>query len=253
MLQFICWGWRSSDIIVSSLMKPHRQKSPLAPTMAAGGIVVKAGRFPLIAVVQRRKDGGWVLPRGKQKPRDRALAAAQREVEKEICHTVVVQDFLGTISCKSRGRPKVIQFWLMVSVGQLEQESVDGDKAVKWLPLKAAVACLSEPLEQAFLANVGQQSLAETRVGSPHDKSRLGRNNFAGKLQSTRAFGKSRNGRKTATRSAKARAGNVPRKERSFPAKSPTPTPVAPNFVRRLLRRLKSPRLASDQGAGWLN
>ena len=140
-------------------MTPRRQKSTLAPTMAAGGIVVKAGRYPLIAAVLRRKDGGWVLPRGKQKPRDRALAAAQREVEKETGHNVVVQEFLGTISCESRGRPKIIQFWLMVSVGQLEQDSVDANKAVKWLPLKAAVACLSEPLEQAFLANVGQQSL----------------------------------------------------------------------------------------------
>ena len=93
--------------------------------------MVKAGRFPLIAVVQQRKDGGWVLPRGKQKPRDGALAAAQREVEKETGHNVVVRKFLGTISCESRGKPKIIQFWLMVSVGHVQKDSDDNNKAVK--------------------------------------------------------------------------------------------------------------------------
>ena len=33
--------------------------------MAAGGIVVRGTHTPLIAVVQRRKDDGWVLPKGK--------------------------------------------------------------------------------------------------------------------------------------------------------------------------------------------
>jgi len=41
-------------------MKIRRQKSAHTPIVAAGGIVVMTGRLPLIAIVQRRKDNGWV-------------------------------------------------------------------------------------------------------------------------------------------------------------------------------------------------
>ena len=40
---------------------------------AAGGIVVRSGARPLIAVVQRSKDDRWVLPRGKLKRNERAV------------------------------------------------------------------------------------------------------------------------------------------------------------------------------------
>lgn len=35
------------------------------PIHAAGGIVVRGGTQPRIAVVRRSKDAAWVLPRGK--------------------------------------------------------------------------------------------------------------------------------------------------------------------------------------------
>ena len=50
-----------------------------APVLAAGGIVVREGPEPLIAVVRLRKDKSWVLPKGKLKPREDALACARRE------------------------------------------------------------------------------------------------------------------------------------------------------------------------------
>src|SRR5262245_53158587 len=132
-------------------MKARRRKSIDAPVMAAGGIVVTAGRTPLIAVVKRRKDAGWVLPRGKAGRKESAVAAALREVERETGHSVAVREFLGTISAESGGRPKIIQFWLMARRGQAGHEPVSDDK-VKWLPLNAAIATLTEPLEQSFLA-----------------------------------------------------------------------------------------------------
>ena len=60
-------------------MKPRRQKSLSAPIMAAGGIVMTAGRLPLVAVVQRRKDDGGVLPKGKLKPPESAVAAREKK------------------------------------------------------------------------------------------------------------------------------------------------------------------------------
>ena len=40
---------------------------PRTPIMGAGGIVVRGGPRPLIALVQRSKDDAWVLPKGKLK------------------------------------------------------------------------------------------------------------------------------------------------------------------------------------------
>ena len=65
---------------------------------AAGGIVVRGGARPLIAVVQRSKDERWVLPRGKLKRDENPLAGARREVVEETGHRVQVHEFLGAIT-----------------------------------------------------------------------------------------------------------------------------------------------------------
>ena len=54
-----------------------------APVLAAGGIVVREASEQLIAVVRLRKDKSWVLPKGKLKPGEDALAGARREVMEE--------------------------------------------------------------------------------------------------------------------------------------------------------------------------
>src|SRR5580658_8903755 len=78
----------------------------------AGGIVVRNGPRPLVAVVQRSKDRLWVLPRGKLKRNERALDGARREVE-EAGHRVTVHEYLGAIAYQARGRTKVVRFWRM--------------------------------------------------------------------------------------------------------------------------------------------
>jgi 8-oxo-dGTP diphosphatase len=230
--KFIWWCSRSGDIIDLILMKTHRQKSAHTPVIAAGGIVVTTGRFPLIAVVQRRKNNGWVLPRGKIKPRESALTVARREVEEEIGHSVVVKEFLGTISYESNGKSKIIHFWLMASIGNDEQKLTGDIKAVKWLPLDAAVAHLTQPVEQVFLAHIGEWSLKKKQVVSRRGRSRAG------------------NGRRALR--AKARVGEVPRKKQPFQAKTPTQSSVTPKFIRRIFRRLQNPRHNSNQ-TGWLS
>ncbi len=69
-----------------------------APVLAAGGIVVREGPEPLIAVVRLRKDKSWVLPKGKLKAREDALAGARREVMEETGCDVSVERFLGSMS-----------------------------------------------------------------------------------------------------------------------------------------------------------
>eukprot|EP01035_Chromulina_nebulosa_P004974 gene4974-6750_t len=58
--------------------------------IAAGGIVVRRGASPLIAVVQMRKREDWVLPKGKLDDGETPRDAAEREVLEETGHAVSV-------------------------------------------------------------------------------------------------------------------------------------------------------------------
>lgn len=141
------------------------------PIIAAGGIVVRDGRTPLIAVVQRRKDDGWVLPKGKLKPREKPIDAARREVIEETGHDVEIDEFLGVISYQTARAPKIAQFWLMRAVGKALDEPMRDIKAVDWLPLAAAIKRLDLPHEQHFLTGVGRRAVArlqaDAAAGSP--------------------------------------------------------------------------------------
>lgn len=126
----------------------------------AGGIVVRRGARPLIAVVQRSKDRLWVLPRGKLKRNERSVIAAKREVTEETGHRVDVLDYLGAIAYKSGQSEKVVRFWRMRAARRQSHPVTKDITAVKWLPLAAAIRRLSYPLEKVFLTDVGRHVLA---------------------------------------------------------------------------------------------
>ena len=130
-----------------------------APVLAAGGIVVREGPEPLIAVVRLRKDKSWVLPKGKLKPREDALAGARREVMEETRCDVSVERFLGSMSHVEGKKLKVVQFWRMWAASEPARKLMDDVTAVKWLPLQQAVDTLTRPHEKAFLISVGQAAL----------------------------------------------------------------------------------------------
>ena len=79
-----------------------------APVVAAGGIVLRQGETPLIAVVRLRKRDEWVLPKGKLDDGETPRAAAIREVLEETGHEVSVHEFLGTLVYESGGRSRVL-------------------------------------------------------------------------------------------------------------------------------------------------
>jgi 8-oxo-dGTP diphosphatase len=130
---------------------------------AAGGIVVRKGTRPLFAIVQRSKDDRWVLPRGKLKRAERAVIGARREVVEETGHRVKVREFLGAITYRASGRPKVVQFWRMQAKVRPSYDLMKDIAAVEWLPLKAAIRRLSYPLEKLFLGNVGLRAAGRKR------------------------------------------------------------------------------------------
>jgi 8-oxo-dGTP diphosphatase len=130
---------------------------------AAGGIVVRNGAHPYIAVVQRSKDDRWVLPRGKLKLNERPAAGARREVIEETGHRVRLREFLGAITYQAQGRPKVVRFWHMQAAVNPSHDLMRDITAVAWLPLADAVKRLTYPLEKLFLRSVGRALVRRKR------------------------------------------------------------------------------------------
>jgi 8-oxo-dGTP diphosphatase len=139
---------------------------------AAGGIVVRDGARRRIAVVQRSKDDRWVLPRGKLERDENPAAGARREVVEETGHRVKMHEFLGAMTYRARGRPKVVQFWRMQAYQRPSRDIMKDIVAVEWLPLAAAVRRLSYPLEKLFLHHVGRRILKRRRRKTLKNKRR---------------------------------------------------------------------------------
>ncbi len=134
-------------------------KSTRAPILAAGGIVIRSGAKPLVAIVQRRRDNAWVLPKGKLKPNEKPIAAAKREATEETGCAVRVHEFLGVISNLGGSAPKITHFWRMQAIDDSAGKLMSDVKAVEWLPLRAAIDRLSLPHEQSFLRHIGPHAL----------------------------------------------------------------------------------------------
>lgn len=131
-----------------------------APVMAAGGIVLRRGAPPLIAIVRQRKRNEWVLPKGKLDDGETPKQAAHREVLEETGHEVAIHEFLGTLVYQSGGRSKVVHFWRMEAEGGPVRELMNDIKAVDWLTLDDAIARLSREYERTFLMQIGPVALA---------------------------------------------------------------------------------------------
>jgi 8-oxo-dGTP diphosphatase len=145
-------------------MKTRRRKTTRTPVTAAGGIVIRNGRRPLFAVVQRRKDDCWVLPKGKLKRGEKPAAGAKREAVEETGQSVRQHEFLGTLASEAGGRQKITSFWRM-QVARGPRRALAGDiKAVIWLPLSSAIERLSLPVERSFLDHVGAHALKLART-----------------------------------------------------------------------------------------
>jgi 8-oxo-dGTP diphosphatase len=134
-------------------------KSTRTPVLAAGGIVIRDGRRPVIAIVQRRKDKAWVLPKGKLKPNERPIVAAKREATEETGYDLRVHEFLGVISYFGGGGPKIAHFWRMRAIRGPVSKLADEIQSVEWLPLPAAIARLTLSHERFFLRNVGRYAV----------------------------------------------------------------------------------------------
>lgn len=129
------------------------------PSLAAGGVVLRSGAAPHVAIVRLRKRNQWVLPKGKLDAGETPRQAAEREVLEETGHRVMVHEFIGTLAYNTGGRSKVVHFWRMEATDEPTLPLMDDVKEVAWLPLQVAVERLSRGYEQAFLSHVGPLAL----------------------------------------------------------------------------------------------
>ena len=135
-------------------MKAHKDKAHV-PILAAGGILLRGRGKPEIALVQLRKMGAWVLPKGKLAHGESAVAAARREVIEETGQRVSVHEFLGMLAYETGGRHKLVQFWRMQALGGPTGELMRDVKAMEWVALDQAIDRLTHAREQVFLQQVG--------------------------------------------------------------------------------------------------
>ena len=81
---------------------------------AAGGVVVRTGAGPEVAVVHRPRYDDWSLPKGKLDPGESFEDAALREVEEETGVRCRLRGALEPSSYRDhKGREKLVRWFLM--------------------------------------------------------------------------------------------------------------------------------------------
>lgn len=120
---------------------------------AAGGVVWRpTGDGGVeVCLVHRPRYGDWSLPKGKLEPDEHPLLAAVREVAEETDVRAVPQVRLPSVSYRSEGRPKVVDYWSLRAVAEGGFQADTEVDEVRWLPVSAAVALVDYPHDAEVL------------------------------------------------------------------------------------------------------
>ncbi|HEU4427042.1 MAG TPA: NUDIX hydrolase [Pilimelia sp.] len=118
--------------------------SPDRPVLAAGGVVWRpAPGGPETCLVHRPRYDDWSLPKGKLVAGEHPLVGAVREVAEETEVRAVPQVRLPTARYEARGRPKVVDYWLMrVRATDAFQPTAEVDD-LRWTPLADAAGLVT--------------------------------------------------------------------------------------------------------------
>jgi 8-oxo-dGTP diphosphatase len=199
------------------------------PVQAAGGIVLRQAKPPLIAVVRLRKRNEWVLPKGKLDDGETHREAAEREVNEETGHDVTVHEFLGTLVYETSGRSKIVHYWRMQADGEQVYELMTDIREVDWVPLEVALTRLSRASERSFLEHVGPVAIASALADMAKRKAK------AAALTKSAPAPKPAPTAKTAPSSK-----TVPAKKRRTPPAAPAqPLPAAPEPMQTPIEELR--------------
>jgi 8-oxo-dGTP diphosphatase len=122
---------------------------------AAGGVVVRQSPSGWqVALVHRPHRDDWTFPKGHLEAGEAPDVAARREVEEETALRCRLVGPAGRVRYRDqRGRPKVVDYWVMeVEAGAFApNDEVD---ALVWVELADAAATLSYDVDRDLVAVV---------------------------------------------------------------------------------------------------
>lgn len=123
---------------------------------AAGGVVRRsspAGETEVL-LVHRPKYDDWTFPKGKLDPGEDEMAGALREVEEETGLRCSLGEEIGSTSYQdSRGRPKLVRYWVMVPLGGEFRPNAEVDE-IRWASLGEAAKTLTYGRDLPILASL---------------------------------------------------------------------------------------------------
>jgi len=112
---------------------------------AAGGVVWRPADSATgveLALIHRRRQRDWSLPKGKARAGELPVETALREVLEETGHHAEVGPFLGAVNYRKRGAPKVVRYWSMAATGGSFVANGETDDLL-WLEPEAACRLMS--------------------------------------------------------------------------------------------------------------
>ena len=112
-----------------------------------------------MATVQPRRDehrpAVWALPKGLIDSGERGAETAVREVLEETGLRCRLRDELDSVHyTDSKGRPKIVRYWLMDVAEDQGFEPNDEVDEVRWLELPAAAALMTYAHDQELVASL---------------------------------------------------------------------------------------------------
>jgi len=137
---------------------PGGDPEPVSEAILAAGAVVwrPASNQPdavEVLLVHRPKYDDWSLPKGKREPGEHVLLTVVREVHEETSVRPVLGPRLRTVEYLVGGRPKQVDYWSALSVGDQAAASHEID-TVAWLPWPKERGRLSYPHDADVIASL---------------------------------------------------------------------------------------------------
>ena len=129
---------------------------------AAGGVVRRTRRSGTgasdILLVHRPRYDDWSLPKGKAEPGEKPEDTALREVHEETGLRCRLGDEAGTTRyVDSRGRKKVVRYWLMDPLDDAEFVPNDEVDEIRWCSPRDAIRILSYDHDRHLVASVDEE------------------------------------------------------------------------------------------------